>query len=376
MGKRWQVASLGGIPIYITPGWLLFVAVIGWFVYSDFARSGAVSEGEAITLTALATVLFFGGVVVHESAHAIVARSFDLPVFGVTFVFWGGFTETPAGSKGALREFTVSIVGPLSTLALALVFFVIADATSGPASGVVERLADLNLLFAGVNAIPAMPFDGGHALTAVVRGLTGSRRTAERVTGYLSLGVGAALVAGGFLDLRNDGNWWLPMLFIGFQMIAIGRGTEQRVAIKGRLAQARVADAMRSVSEVVPATMSLSEALDRHLRAAPDRYFPVVEDERLVGTISLKSSRGVGSKDPLRPVRDAMVPVERSGTVTPDLTLEEAIERLSGHDGMVLQDGRLVGALGPNDIEAWLRGERPRGPAAVPEAALPPRPDL
>jgi len=376
MGKRWQVASLRGIPIYITPGWLLFVAVIGWAVYTGHVRRGLVSDGEAITLTVLATVLFFGGVVVHESAHAVVARSFDLPVFGVTFVFWGGFTETPAGSKGALREFAVSIVGPLSTLVLALVFFVIADVTSGPASGVVKQLADLNLLFAGVNAIPAMPFDGGHALTAVVRGLTGSRRTAERVTGYLSLGVGVALVAGGFIALRSDSGWWLPMLFIGFQMIAIGRGTEQRVAIKERLAQARVADAMRPVPEVVPGSMSISEALDRHLRATPDRYFPVVEDDRLVGTISLKTSRGVGSKDPLRPVRDAMVSLERSSTVTPDLTLEEAIERLSGRDGMVVRDGRLLGALGPNDIEAWLQGERPRGPAAAHEAALPPRPDL
>jgi hypothetical protein len=71
-----------------------------------------------------------------------------------------------------------------------------------------------------------------------------------------------------------------------------------------------------------------------------------------------------------------MVPLERSSTVTADLTLDEAIERLSGRDGMVIQDGRLVGALGPNDIEAWLQGERPRGPAAAHEAALPPRPDL
>jgi Zn-dependent protease len=376
MDRRWQVATVGGIPIHVTPGWLLFVAVIAWLTYTSFSRFSVTPEGEIVTLTALATVLFFGGVVVHESAHAVVARAFDLPVFGITFVFWGGYTETPAGSKGALREFTVAIVGPLSTLVLAGIFFVVAEATTGLASRVVEQLAELNLFFAGVNAIPAMPLDGGHALTAAVRGITGNRRTADRVAGYVSLGLGVALVVGGFLSFRNGGGWWLPMFFIGFQMIAIGRGTEQRIAIKERLATGRIAEAMRPAPEAVPATMSLSEALDRFLRAAPGRYFPVVENDRLVGTISLRTSKGVGSRNPLRPVRDAMVPLDRSVTVPPDLSLEEAVEHLAGRDGMVVQNGRLVGALGPTDIEAWLRGERPSYADVDATGSIPPRPDL
>jgi Zn-dependent protease/CBS domain-containing protein len=378
MERRWQIATLGGVPIYVTPGWLLFVALIGWIFYGGLSRSSSLPDEEVIALSALAVVLFFGGVAVHEGAHALVARRFGLPVFGVTFVFWGGYTETPAGAKGALREFAVSIVGPLSTLAIALLLFVLRDVTSGETSEVVGRLAYLNLLFAGVNAIPALPLDGGHALTAAVRGLTGNRRTAERVTGYVSLGAGVALVAGGFVSLRNGGGWWLPMLFIGFQMISFGRGTEQRVALRTRLAEGRVADAMRPLADIVPAELSLSEALDRYLRAAPGRYFPVTEADRLIGTISLKTSKRIGSKDPLRPVRDATIPLEQSMTVDPGMSLDEAAERLAGRDGMVVEGGRLLGALGPTDIESWLRGELQRQPGPVHDAArgLPPRPDL
>jgi Zn-dependent protease len=378
MERRWQIATLGGVPIYVTPGWLLFVALIGWIFYGGLSRSSSLPDEEVIALSALAVVLFFGGVAVHEGAHALVARRFGLPVFGVTFVFWGGYTETPAGAKGALREFTVSIVGPLSTLAIALLLYVVRDVTSGETSEVVGRLAYLNLLFAGVNAIPALPLDGGHALTAAVRGLTGNRRTAERVTGYVSLGAGVALVAGGFVSLRNGGEWWLPMLFIGFQMISFGRGTDQRVALRTRLAEGRVADAMRPLADIVPAEMSLSEALDRFLRDAPGRYFPVVEGDRLIGTISLRTSKRVGSRDPLRPVRDATLPLEHSMIVGREMSLDEATERLAGRDGMVVEGGRLLGALGPTDIESWLRGERHREPGPVHDVArgLPPRPDV
>jgi Zn-dependent protease len=377
MERRWQIATLGGVPIYVTPGWLLFVALIGWIFYGGLSRRSSLPDQELLVLSALSVVLFFGGVAVHEGAHALVARRFDLPVFGVTFVFWGGYTETPAGAKGALREFTVAIVGPLSTLAIALLLYVVRDATSGDASEVVGELASLNLLFAGVNAIPALPLDGGHALTAAVRGITGSRRTAERVAGYVSLGAGVALVAGGFVSLRSGGGWWLPMLFIGFQMISFGRGTEQRVALRSRLAEGRVTDAMRPLADV-PAEMSLSEALDRYLRDAPGRYFPVADGDRLIGTISLKSSARIGSKDPLRPVRDATLPLERSMTLEPTMPLDEAVERLAGRDGMVVDGSRLLGGLGPNDIESWLRGERHREPGAVHDLArgLPPRPDL
>lgn len=372
MGTRWQVATLRGIPIHVTPGWLLFVALIGWFFYAGLSR-GSLPRNEVVMLAALAVVLFFGGVAVHEGAHAVVARSFGLPVFGITFVFWGGYTETPAGAKGAWREFAVSIVGPLSTLAIALLLYLFREATSGETSLVVGELADLNLLFAGVNAIPAMPLDGGHALSAAVRAITGSRRTAERVTGYLSLGVGVALVAGGFLSVRNGGRWSLLMLFIGFQMIAFGRGTEARAALRSRLAEGRVADAMRPIHDRVPADLSLTDALDTYLRGAPERSFPVVDDGRPIGTISLKSSRRLGSKDPLRPVRDAMVPLNAAVTIDPDVRLDDAVEQLAGRDGMVIQDGRLLGALGPDDIESWLRGDELR---PLRDDRVPRRPDL
>ena len=63
-------------------------------------------------VSVLAAVLFFGSVLLHEAAHAVMARGLDLPVAGITLVFWGGATETKASARGPLGEFLVAFVGP------------------------------------------------------------------------------------------------------------------------------------------------------------------------------------------------------------------------------------------------------------------------
>jgi Zn-dependent protease len=367
-----------GVPIFVTPAWLIFVVLIAWFIYAGLAERG-LPDAELLVITAIGTVLFFGGVAVHEAAHAIAARGYGLPVLGVTFVFWGGYTETPSASKGPLRHFVISMVGPVSTLLIAVAYWAVGASTGGDLSLVVLWLATLNGFFAIVNSVPALPLDGGHALSAIVWGITGSRRTAERVTGYTSFALGVALIVWGFITLRQQGNWWIVMFFIGFQMVVIGRGTEQRVALRDRLRGGRVRDAMRPPTDQVPAGISLTEALERFLRGAEGRSFPVMEDGRVVGTISLRTARPIGVKDPLRTVREAMVPIDRSITLPPDLGLADAVERLGGYEAMVLDGGTLVGVLDPGDVQRWLKAGGPTGePVSTGGASatpVPPRPD-
>jgi CBS domain-containing protein len=115
--------------------------------------------------------------------------------------------------------------------------------------------------------------------------------------------------------------------------------------------------------------MSLAEALDAVLRENPDRAFPVVEDGRVIGTVSMTTARAVGSRDPMRPVRDAVRPLNQTTTFSPDDPLEDAVEWLRGRDAMVLRDGELIGYFGPADMEHRSRRE-------LDAATTPPRPDV
>ena len=391
-GKRYRVATIAGIPFYVGSSWLI---IAGLYVYLQYVRlegsSVQPSDAEAIALAVFGAVLFFGGVVIHEAAHAVAARLQDIPVAAITMVFWGGATEAKASSKGPGAEFLVAFVGPASTLLLAGIFFVVGEQLEGLIGAIVRDLARLNLFFAGLNAIPGFPLDGGRMLLATAWGVSGSRRTGLRVVGWVGLGLGAVCAGLAIIAFTNQNDWWFILGYLAFLMISTGRSMEQRIALRDRLAEGTVADVMRPAPSAIPATMPLVDALDRYLRGTDGptdgKVFPVVDAGKVIGTVSMGSARKVGGRDPMRPVRDGMTSLAETPIVAPDEPLDDALEWIAGRQGLVLDDGRLVGAISARDVERWYQrrfegrledddGEGvspPEGDFGVP---VPPRPDV
>ena len=358
-GHRWKVATVRGIPLYVSTSWVWIAALYVWSQYSYLTvRWGlAAGSGEAIFLAVLAAVLFFASILAHEAAHAVMARTLGLPVRGVTLVFWGGATETRADIRGPLGEFLVACVGPATTLVLSGVFWVAHLATAGVVSDIVGYLAWLSLIFAVLNALPGFPLDGGRMLLAAVWGLTKNRRTALRAAGWSGVLVGLVFGAAAVWFIANGGvGLGIFAGYIAAILITTGRGMEQRIAFRDQLIKGTVVDAMRPPPRTIPATMSLAEALDHALRGTPNESFPVVDDDgHVVGSVSMQSARRVGARDPLRPVRDALIPMNQTTVLAPDETLDAAIEWLGGETGFVVKDGVLIGALTPHDVENWYR---------------------
>jgi Zn-dependent protease len=377
IGNRVKVATVRGIPIYLATSWFYVAVLYGFFIYTGLTNSRwAPTPAGALGLTVFEGGLFFGGILLHEAAHAIAARGFGLPVMGITLVFWGGATETRANARGPLAEFIVSVVGPLTTLVLAGVFAVIGTSLDPSLTReIVLSLAGLNLVIGGVNLLPGFPLDGGRMLEAATWGVTHDRRTASKVAGYGAVVVGVAMIAGAVISFTNETGWWPFLGYLGFVMISTGRATPQRIAVRDLLSTGTAADAMRPTTEQIPATLTLSEALDGWLRQYPDRIFPVADAGRIVGTISMDLARRVGSRDPLRRVQDAMAPLSQTPIVAPTDPLYDAIEATASREGLVLDHGILVGVIGPGDVDRWFRA-RAQGGAPADRMAVPPRPDL
>jgi Zn-dependent protease len=384
IGRRWKIATIRGVPLYVGMSWIWVAVIYVWLQYANLTGIDGAAPSTAAWLAVFAAAVFFGSVLLHEGAHAVMARSLGLPVLGVTLVFWGGATETKAHLKGARGEFLVAVVGPLTTLAVAGLLFVAAGATSGLVSVILHDLAWLNLLFAGLNALPGFPLDGGRVLMAGVWGATRSRRTGMRAAGYASIVVGGAMLAYAVYDLSQGGGYWLFLGYVGFILMSTGRAMDQRIAFRDQLAKGTVAEAMRPPPPPIPASMTLSEALDHSLRGAAGSFPVVGDDGRVAGTISLAGARRIGGRDPLRPVHEAMVPLDQFPTVGPDEPLDDALEWLGGRESLVLRDGVLVGAIGPGDVERWYRrviegrvDPGPSGPeGGVTIGHVPPRPDV
>lgn len=380
MGGRFKLATLRGIPIYVSSSWIWVAVLYTYSFYMQFSHAdGGLSGAGALGFAVLAAALFFGSVFVHELAHAVTARLLGMSVAGITLEFWGGKTETRTDKRGPKGEFLVSAVGPGSTLALAGVFWLLSQGV-GSGTTLARLFGDLawiNALLGGINAVPGFPLDGGQMFLSIVWGVTGSRERAHRAASVVGMLVGVGFAATGlYMFNTQNGGFAIWFLFLGYVLITSSRALRGRLAVMAALANGRVAEAMGPPPPAVPATMSLSQALDTFLRQHPDGSFPVVQDDRVVGLVSLGSARRAGSRDPLLPVRDGMIPLSEVPVVDPGDRLDQTVDRLGGQLGLVLRDGRLVGSISTADIGRWY--ERLAGGATtVPsDGAVPRRPDL
>jgi Zn-dependent protease len=386
MERRWKIASIAGIPIHVTVPWLAFAALVVWGTYQSLLAAPLLTQREALGWALGNAALFYGSIVVHELAHAFTARAFHVPVHGITLVFWGGYTETNAAERGPLASFLISAAGPFSTLMLAGAFWLGSRASDGVPSELLGNLAFLSVLFAGLNALPGFPVDGGRMLLAAVWGVTRDRFVGMTVAGWGGVAVGVALGLLALDRIEDPGGDWIFFAFIGWMMIAQGMQVVRQVPVLRKLATGTAAQAMGSPLEPIGPDRTLVDALETHLRREPSAEFPVVgADGRLVGALSFDSAAKVGRRDPMRPVSDAMLPRERIRTVRPDDTLDRALETIAGQRGrIVVVDGadRVVGSLRAEDVDRWYRralGGEPT-PSGDPRAAgagpIPPRPDL
>jgi CBS domain-containing protein len=269
---------------------------------------------------------------------------------------------------------------------LAGAFWLGSRASDGVPSELLGNLAFLSVLFAGLNALPGFPVDGGRMLLAAVWGVTRDRFVGMTVAGWGGVAVGVALGLLALDRIEDPGGDWIFFAFIGWMMIAQGMQVVRQVPVLRKLATGTAAQAMGSPLEPIGPDRTLVDALETHLRRGPSAEFPVVgADGRLVGALSFDSAAKVGRRDPMRPVSDAMLPRERIRTVRPDDTLDRALETIAGQRGrIVVVDGadRVVGSLRAEDVDRWYRralGGEPT-PSGDPRAAgagpIPPRPDL
>src|SRR5204863_2836575 len=128
--------------------------------------------------------------------------------------------------------------------------------------------------------------------------------------------VGIGLIVAGLAETIVGGyppSLWLA--FIGWFLLQAARGSVRYQRIRRALARGVVGEAMRQAPAGIPAGISLSESLDTYLRGHEEEGFPVVEDDRVVGVLTFPAARRVGRADPLRPVRDAMLPLSEAVTV-------------------------------------------------------------
>ncbi|MDP9295638.1 MAG: site-2 protease family protein [Actinomycetota bacterium] len=361
-GRAWKIATIGGIPVRVDSSWLFIAAFIVYSLFTQYVNGLGIDQSRALPLALFTAALFFGSILLHELAHAGIARLRDVQVSSITLYFFGGATATNLDKRPG-DQFLISAAGPGMSLLIGALFWSISRATQGSLTSVAFGYVGwISLLLAVFNVLPGYPLDGGQMLRAGVWRITGNELTATKVAAISGFVVGGLLAGLGVISLaRGDlgGGIWLGV--IGYFLIQNAQAATRRAAVRAALVGGTAEQAMGPPPAAVPAPMSLSDVLERYLRGHEQEAFPVVEGSRAIGLLTFESASRVGRHDPLRPARDAMMPLEQVATVDPETPLEEVVRQL-GPTGaaLVLRNGELAGAITAGDIERWATANKVR----------------
>src|SRR5262245_4816527 len=267
-GTSWRVGRIAGIEVRVDSSWVVIALLSSYSMYLQASSlypelSGAGAGALAIP----ATVLFFGSVLVHELAHALVSQARGIRVQDITLFLFGGATRARVESRGPRDEFLIALVGPLTSGLLAVGFGIVAgfggDFLSRPLVGTLGYLAWTNLVLAAFNLVPGFPLDGGRLLRSAIWKATGSLARATRVASAAGQGVGWLLVAAGVAWLLAGdlaGGIWFA--FIGWFLVQAARSSYQELQLQQLLRGVEAEDVMAGDLRRIPPELSLQDAVD------------------------------------------------------------------------------------------------------------------
>lgn len=177
-----RIARVAGIPVYLAPSWFVIAVVITAIVAAPLLPTRPLT-GVAVGVTQALALLVC--VLVHEAAHAVVARGFGMPVVRIVANVWGGHTSMEAVRTTPGRMALVAAAGPASNAVFALLAWAALPVVTGDVAGrVLYGLVIINGSLAVLNILPGMPLDGGQVLECLVWKATGDRNRGSVVAGW------------------------------------------------------------------------------------------------------------------------------------------------------------------------------------------------
>ncbi|WP_454294919.1 site-2 protease family protein [Salana multivorans] len=266
----WRLGSVGGVPVYLAPSWLIVAAVLT-VLFLPTVRAAAPGLSGPMSLVAASSfpILLFASVFVHELSHGTVARACGVRVREYVLTFWGGHTSFGSDLRTPGVSALVSAAGPFANLLLAgLGWLLLRALPPGLPAVVVASLVYTNLVVAVFNLLPGNPLDGGRILEALIWKVTGSRETGLIGAGWVGriLAVGIAVVVLGLPLLRGSQPTITSAIWVVLIAGLVWQGASQSIRLGKSRRNAAHVD-VRSL--LVPAVVLPADATISEIPATP-----------------------------------------------------------------------------------------------------------
>lgn len=374
----WEIGRVFGIPIKVHASWFLVFIFVTWTLATGYLPEvlPGLSGSRYWGMGAVAALLLFFSVLLHELGHSYVALRYHIPIGQITLFLFGGVAHMRREPPSPLAEFLIAVAGPVVSFAIGAFCFGLAVAidslplpTAAQGFAVLGGLLGFNNVVLGLfNLIPGFPLDGGRALRAGLWawGKNFNRATSQAAFVGLSFGVllgamGALLLAAaiaGILDpaMAGNGGW---LIFIGAFLFGAAWSTKRQVAVRIALSETSVREVMIRSVVTIPSDTTVRVAVDEFFVAYGYGGFPVTHEEQIIGLVTVEDvqtvPQGLWS---WRTVRDVMQPAVPALFIPPDWTIMQAMERMAqtGWDRLVVvEEGQPVGLVAQSAIAQFLQ---------------------
>ena len=353
-----QIARVIGIPIYLHFSWLIIFGLIAWTLSTGYfpAQSPDLPASSYWAKGLVASLLFFVSILLHELGHAFVARRQGLRTLSITLFVFGGVAQLEKDPKDGRAEFWMAAAGPVASLALAGLFYTLANLplVGASAAAVAKYLALINLMLALFNLVPAFPMDGGRLLRGALWGPLGKARATRIASGAGTLFAFLLIFAGVFSLLRGDSLGGLWYILIGWFIKDASLSSYHQVRLDEALRGVTVRDAMVQAVATIPGSGSVAEAAREYFMRTGFGSYPVTRGEAVVGLLCLKDVLRLSAEErEATSVQGAMRPLTDALVTDPDVPLPEAIARMAqaGTARLLVMHGeRLAGLLTMNGV--------------------------
>ena len=357
----WRIGQIGGVDVLVRSSWLLVAALIAVLLAPRVEEVQPGLGGWKYVAGLAFAVLLYLSVLLHEMSHALMAKRYGLPVRSITLHFLGGVTEIEGEPDTPRREFGVSVVGPLTSVAVGLAFLALWFVTpEGLLRMAVEGLAGANLIVGVLNLVPGLPLDGGRVLRAAVWKVTGSAYRGTIVAGWggrvvALLALAWPMLQPTLLDRPPD----LVDYLLAFVIATFLWGGASAAIVSARLRRKLPALQARSLARralAVPHDLPLAEAVRRAQQGQAGSIVVLDQHGRPSGIVN--EAAVLATPEDRRP----WLSVEAvSRTIEPGLLLSadlggeplvRAMQRTPATEYLLLEsDGSVYGVLVADDVD-------------------------
>jgi len=359
--------SLGrvfGIPLRLHYTWFIIFALVTYSLVL-YAADQPYPIGQRIILGILTSLLFFASIITHELAHSILAIRNNIPVKEITLFVFGGVSQITKEATSPRAELLIAIVGPLTSLALAGIFYglhlLLVSANQILAASLMWWLAWINVLLAVFNLIPGFPLDGGRIFRALVWQRTNDYHRATRIATKVGQGIAYAFIAGGIALIFALGLWlngmWL--IFIGWFLSDAARVSYQQVLLRDALTGLTARQLTDYSCPLIPPHMNLMELVQQYILPTGRSCFLTSWGAELEGMVTLQQIKKVPrSRWAITSVQDIMTTASKLKVAYADQDILSVLQEMNGESANhipVMEAGKVIGVINREDIARFLR---------------------